>query len=238
MLNNQKIVVMGGSSGIGLATAQAAVAAGGRVVIVSSNRGRIDSALKSLPKGSEGFAVDLSKEEAIKAFFAGFGAFDHLVYTAGENLSLSTLEELDLDKARTFWNIRYWGAVAAVKHGAPLLNGGGSVCLIGGTASPRPGKGWSLAASICASMEGFMRAMAVELAPIRVNLVAPGVIRTPMWDSMPADVLAGLYASEEQRLPVGRVGEAEDVARTFGFLMEQRHITGQTIVVDGGSVLV
>jgi len=229
---------MGGSSGIGLATAQAAAAAGGRVVIVSSNKSRIDAALKTLPPGSEGIAVDLSKEDSIKAFFAGFGAFDHLVYTAGENLSLSTLEELDLDKARTFWNIRYWGAVAAVKYGSPLLNAGGSVCLIGGTASPRPGKGWSLAASICASMEGFVRAMAVELAPVRVNLVAPGVIRTPLWNSMPADVLAGLYASEEQRLPVGRVGEAEDVARAFVFLMEERHISGQGIVLDGGSVLV
>jgi NAD(P)-dependent dehydrogenase (short-subunit alcohol dehydrogenase family) len=238
MLINKKIVVFGGSSGIGLATAQAAAAAGAVVVIVSSNRDRIDGALKSLPSGSSGFAVDLSRDSEIKAFFAGFGAFDHLVYCAGENLRLHVLPEMDLDEARQFWNVRYWGAVAAVKYGSPLLRAGGSVCLIGGTASPRPGKGWSLAASICASMEGFMRAMAVELAPIRVNLVAPGVIRTPMWNSMGDEVMKELYAAEERRLPVGRVGEAEDVARTFVYFMEVPHVTGQMMVVDGGSVLV
>ena len=83
-----------------------------------------------------------------------------------------------------------------------------------------------------------MRAMAVELAPLRVNLVAPGIIRTPMWDSMGAEVMEQLYAAEEKRLPVGRVGEAEDIARTFVYFMEEVHVTGQMIVVDGGSVLV
>ncbi|WP_188931500.1 SDR family oxidoreductase [Puia dinghuensis] len=238
MLTNKKVVILGGSSGIGLATAKAAAAAGAHVVIVSSNQARIDEALKGLPGKPEGYAIDLSKEANIKAFFERVGPFDHLVYTAGDTLSLVTLEQLVMDEARAFFDIRYWGAVTAVKYGSPHIRPGGSVCLIGGTASPRPGKGWSLAASICAAMEGFTRAMAVELAPMRVNLVEPGVIRTNLWNGLPADVREGMYATEASRLPVRRVGEAEDIARTFIYLMEEPHITGQAIVVDGGSVLV
>jgi NAD(P)-dependent dehydrogenase (short-subunit alcohol dehydrogenase family) len=238
MLTDKKVIIMGGTSGIGLATARAAAEQGATVIIVSSNQTRIDEALKTINGKAEGWAVDLSKEENIKTFFQRQGNFDHLVYTAGEGISLIPIDTLVLDEARAYFNIRYWGALASAKYGHSHINAGGTISLVGGTASPRPGKGWSLGASITAAMEGFTRAMAVELAPIRVNLVSPGIIRTNLWNGFPEADRNAIYEAEAKRLPAGRVGEAEDIAGTFLFFMNNPHITGQIVIVDGGSVLV
>jgi NAD(P)-dependent dehydrogenase (short-subunit alcohol dehydrogenase family) len=237
-LSGKKVILLGASSGIGLATAKAAAAEGANIIIVSSNQQRIDNALTELPAGSKGYAVDLSKEENIKAFFESIGNFDHLVYTAAENLTLNTIDNTEIDQARTFFNIRFWCAFAAVKYGSKNLNPGGSINLTGGIAGMRPGKGWSVASAICGAMEGFVRAMAVELAPIRVNSVVPGVIQTNLWSSMSETDRDALYQSVANTIPVQRAGQADDVALTFIYLMKQQFGTGQNIVVDGGTVLV
>jgi len=125
-----------------------------------------------------------------------------------------------------------------VKYGAPHIRLGGSISLVGGIASARPGKGWSLGASICGAMEGFTRALAVELAPIRVNCIVPGVIRTNLWNGMAEAEREKFYRSVGDSLPVGRVGEAHEVAQAFLYVMTQGFSTGQTITVDGGTVLV
>jgi NAD(P)-dependent dehydrogenase (short-subunit alcohol dehydrogenase family) len=237
-LRNKKVILLGASSGIGLATAKAAAAQGANVIIVSGNQNRLDNALSQLPTGSEAYSVDLSQEENISRFFAGIGRFDHLIYTAGENLNLQSLSTTVIDDARNFFNLRFWSAVACVKYGAPLLNPGGSIGLTSGTAALRPGKGWSMASAICGAMEGFVRAMAVELAPIRVNCVVPGVIRTGLWAGMPEASREDLFTGMANTLPVQRVGEAEDVALAFVYLMQQSFGTGQCLLVDGGTVLV
>lgn len=237
-LMGKRVIILGGSSGLGLATAKAAANDGAEVVIVSSNRTRIDQALTTLPAGNSGYAVDLSREENIRDFFAHIGRFDHLIYTAAENIRLTTIDNTDLTKARDFFILRFWGALAAVKYGAPLINQGGSIGLTSGIASQRPGASWGLAASICGAMEGFCRAMAVELAPIRVNVVLPGVVDTNLWDSMPPQERENFYRSVGNSLPVKRIGHADDIAQTYLFLMKQRFATGQTFVIDGGNVLV
>jgi NAD(P)-dependent dehydrogenase (short-subunit alcohol dehydrogenase family) len=191
-----------------------------------------------LPKGSEGVAVDLRKEKNIASFFEGTGAFDHLVYTAAENLTLSAIHDMEIDKAREFFTLRYWGAVAAMKYGAPHIKAGGSINLTSGIAGARPGKGWALAASICGSMEGLVRAAAVELAPIRVNSVVPGVVKTNLWNSLSETDRENLYKTVGDSLPLGRVGEAEDIAQAFLYLMKQTFGTGVNMVIDGGAVLV
>lgn len=237
-LKGKKVVILGGSSGIGLATAKAAAVEGAQVTIVSGNRQRIDNALKELPQNAEGYVADLGNEESIRNFFAAAGSFDHLVYTAGENLRLSDISETDTAAARSFFNVRFWGALATVKYAASHISTGGSINLVGGIASPRPGKGWGIAASICAAMEGFTRAMAIELAPVRVNLVSPGVIRTNLWNGMPEAEREQLFTTVGNSLPVKRIGEAEDIALAYVYLMKQQFATGQVLVVDGGSVLV
>jgi NAD(P)-dependent dehydrogenase (short-subunit alcohol dehydrogenase family) len=237
-LSGQRIIVLGGSSGIGLATAQASARDGANVVIVSSRKDRIDAALATLPTGSEGHVADLADENAIRTLFARLGAFDHLVFTAGETLQLGPLATTDLDTARRFFALRYWGAYCAAKFGSGNIRAGGSIVFTSGLAARRPHPGWSLGASICAAMEGLTRALAVELAPIRVNIVSPGVVRTPLWGNMTDTDRDALYRQMADKLPVKHVGTAEEIAQAYLYLMRQSYGTGQVLVVDGGAVLV
>jgi NAD(P)-dependent dehydrogenase (short-subunit alcohol dehydrogenase family) len=236
-LNDKRIVILGGTSGIGLAVAQAAAAQGARLVVASSAQARVDEALAALPAGAEGRALDLLDGAAIQGFFSEIGPFDHLVYTAGEALELGRLEEMEVASARRFFELRYWGAFTAAKHGHRNIRPGGSIVFTSGVASARPGPGWSVAASICSAMEGLTRALAMELAPVRVNIVSPGVVKTPLWRDMTAEAREALYAAQAQRLPVGHVGEPEEIAESYLYLMRQTYVTGQTLVVDGGGLL-
>jgi NAD(P)-dependent dehydrogenase (short-subunit alcohol dehydrogenase family) len=237
-LKDQRILFLGGSSGFGLATAKAAAAEGAKVIIVSSRQGSIQAALAELPAGSEGHVADLTQEDQIKALMQKVGNFDHLIYTAGEALLIGNIENTVLPDAKKFFDLRLWGVVAAVKHAVPYLNPKGSITLTGGTGSMRPGPGWSICASVLAAVEGFMRSMAVELAPIRVNMVTAGVVRSPMWAFLPEADRQSLYHNIGQSMLLKRVGEVEDVAKSFLYLLHQAWSTGQVIVVDGGSVLV
>jgi NAD(P)-dependent dehydrogenase (short-subunit alcohol dehydrogenase family) len=236
-LNGKRIVVLGGTSGIGLATAQAAAREGASVVIVSSQRARVDQALTALP-GAEGHAVDLTDGAAVEGLFARIGAFDHLVFTAGESLQLGALASTDLESARRSFNLRYFGALIAAKYGSASIRPGGSIVFTSGIASQRPMSGWALGASVTSAMEGLTRALAVELAPIRVNIVSPGVVKTPLWSAMPKDDREALYRQMEAHLLVGHVGEPEEIAEAYLYLMRQTYGTGQVIVVDGGGMLV
>jgi NAD(P)-dependent dehydrogenase (short-subunit alcohol dehydrogenase family) len=237
-LNGKKVVLLGGSAGIGLATAKAVADEGATLIIVSSNQQRIDNALKELPEGSKGYAIDLTNEQQVQNFFIQLGKFDHLVYTAGENLQLNTLTDTAVADAKQFFNVRYWGAFTAVKYASPHINAGGSITLTGGVASLRPGSGWSLGASICAAMEGFTRAMAIELAPVRVNLVSPGVVRTDLWANMTDTDREDMYTHLGNTLPVKFVADAADIAQSYLYLIRQQYSTGQIVVADGGYVLV
>jgi len=237
-LTGKKVILLGASTGIGLATAKLAATDGAKIVIVSGNQQRINTALKQLPPNAEGYVVDLSKEENIKDFFDNAGKFDHLVYTAAENLMLTNITNTDIEGARSFFGLRFWGAFASVKYAAPHINAYGSITLTSGIASVRPGKGWSVASSICGAMESFVRAMAVELAPIRVNGVMPGVVKTNIWGDMSEVDRDTFYKNVGDTLLVKRVGEIEDVAQTYLYLIKQQFGTGQNIIVDGGTVLV
>ena len=237
-LGGKRIVVLGGSSGIGLAIAQAAAHEGATVAIASSRNARIDEALATLPAGTEGHVLDLADGDATRALFARLGSFDHLVFTAGETLQLGSLATTDVDAARRFFALRYWGAYCAAKYGSGNIREGGSIVFTSGIAGQRPQAGWALGASICSAMEGLTRALAVELAPIRVNIVSPGVVRTPLWANMTEADRKTLYRETAVRLPVGHVGDAEEIAEAYLYLMRQGYSTGQVLVVDGGAVLV
>jgi NAD(P)-dependent dehydrogenase (short-subunit alcohol dehydrogenase family) len=237
-LQGKRVVVLGGSSGIGLEVAKQAASEGASVVIASSSAERVRKAVESVGGAAQGQTVDVSDERAVATFFSKLGAFDHLVFTAGDSLHLHDLATTDLQLARRAFELRYWAALAAVKYGSPHLNKGGSVVLTTGIAGQRPQKGWVIAASVCGTIEALTRALAVELAPIRVNAVSPGIVRTNLWQSMPAAERENLYESVGKSLPVGRVGEAHEIAQAYLFLMLEAFSTGQTVVVDGGAVLV
>jgi NAD(P)-dependent dehydrogenase (short-subunit alcohol dehydrogenase family) len=235
---NKRVVILGGSSGIGLAVAQQAHEQGAELVIVSSNAQRNQEAVKTLGGKVQGFALDLMDEQAIQTFFEKLGSLDHLVFTAGDQLHLNELAATDLQSARRAFELRYWSALAAVKYGSPRIRKGGSIVLTTGIAGQRPFKGWVIAASVCGTVEALTRALAVELAPLRVNAVSPGVVRTNLWQNMADQEREDMYQSIGSKLLVGRAGEADDIARTYLYLMLEGYSTGQIVVVDGGGVLV
>lgn len=131
-LSGKKVVLLGGTSGFGLETAMAAADEGASVIVVSSSQQKVDSALIVLPEGSKGFIADLGDEKQVEQLFKKIGEFDHLVFTAGDELKFSELPELDIDAAKPSINLRFWGAIMAVKHGAPQIRAGGSVTLTTG----------------------------------------------------------------------------------------------------------
>jgi len=237
-LENKRVVVVGGSSGIGLAVVKEAASQGAEVVIVSSNAERVEEAVKSIGGNVRGEAVNVSDDKAAEGFFTNVGAFDHLVFTAGDSLQLHQLADTDLKQARRAFELRYWSALATVKYGSPQIRNGGSIVLTTGVAGRRPRSGWVIAASVCGTIEALTRALAIELAPIRVNAVSPGVVRTNLWQNMSSSDREQLFETVGKRLPVGRVGEAHDIAQAYLFLMQEGFSTGQTVVVDGGTVLV
>jgi NAD(P)-dependent dehydrogenase (short-subunit alcohol dehydrogenase family) len=237
MLKGKRIVVLGGSAGIGRAVVEQAAREGAKVVVVSSNPARVAAAVADLP-GAEGHAVNLRAEPEVKALFDRLGAIDHLVYTAGEELLLAPLEGLDLAKARAFFELRFWGALSAVKAARPHLGRDGSIVLTSGTAGLRPHAGFVIGASICAAMEAVTRTLAVELAPIRVNIVTPGFVETDLWSNVPEAARSKMFADAAAKLPVGRIGTAADIAEHYLGFMRGGYVTGQSLVVDGGGVLV
>jgi NAD(P)-dependent dehydrogenase (short-subunit alcohol dehydrogenase family) len=235
-LKGKAVVVLGGTSGIGIATARAAAEKGAYVIVTSRNAERVQQAARAVR--GRGEVTDLTDEAQAKAFFERIGPFDHLVYTAGDELLLGAVTDLDLSDARRAFEVRVFGALAAVKHGAPRLNAGGSIVLTHGIAGARPQRGWTVGAAVCGAMESMTRALAVELAPIRVNAVSPGFVRTPLWSPIPEAEREALFLEAGRKLLTGRVGEADEIAAAYCVLMMNPFITGQTVVVDGGGVLV
>jgi NAD(P)-dependent dehydrogenase (short-subunit alcohol dehydrogenase family) len=145
---------------------------------------------------------------------------------------------MDLGQARGFFDVRYFGALNAVSIAAKHIRNSGSITLTSGSARTRPGAGWSVASSLCGAMTSLTGALAVELAPIRVNVVEPGIVRSPLWSGMSEQDQQAMYNQQAGLLPVGRVGEVDDVAQAFLYSMTQSFVTGTSIPVDGGALLV
>src|SRR3954470_11994420 len=141
---SQRIVILGGTSGIGLATAERAAAEGATVIVASSRTDRIDAALERLPASAEGYTVDVRREEEIRDLFNRLGSFDHLAFTAGETLQIGPIAATDLDGARRALDVRVWGAYAAAKHALAHLRPGGSIVLSTGIAGARPERNWTV----------------------------------------------------------------------------------------------
>ena len=237
-LKEKSVVVLGGASGIGLATALAAAARGAVVTVTSRSGERVAHAVRRIGGSARGEVVNLENEEETRALCERLGAFDHLVYTAGDELLRSPVAQLDLAAARRAFEVRVFGALGAVKHAAIGIRPGGSIVLTHGIAGARPQAGWAVGAAVCGAMEALTRALAVELAPVRVNAVSPGFVRTPLWDPIPEAQREAFFREAGGKLLTKRIGEAAELGEAYCYLMENTFTTGQTLVVDGGGVLV
>lgn len=222
-MQNQRIAIFGGSSGIGRALAHQ-LATANEVHVISRTESDIGTH----------HAVDLADTDAIARVCTRLGAIDHLVFTAGGPLEIGPVKDLPLDNARRYFDVRFFGALAAAKH-ATVRH---SITFTGGAAAHRPTAGWAMGASICAAMEGLTRALAIELAPVRVNIIVPGFVDTKLWSTFPADAMQATFAEAARKLPVQHVGTADEVAAAYAAIMSNTYITGQRLVVDGGHVLI
>lgn len=235
-LQGRTVVVIGGSSGIGFGVAQAAMGQGARVVVASSQAGRVEAAVGQLGANASGSAVDVQDEADLARFFEGVGAFDHLVYTAGDwRAGAGPLKDMDLAAAAEAFKVRFWGALAAVKHALPHLAADGSVILTDGLYAHRPPKGGGgVPSAMLGAIEHLVRGLAVDLAPVRVNGVCPGLILTERNRLMAPAAIAHFTST----LPLARGGEPEEVAQAYLYLMLGGYTTGQVLYVDGGRMLV
>ena len=234
-LDGKRVVVIGGGSGIGFAVAEVARAAGAEIVIASSRAATIDAAVERLP-GTTGRLVDLRDEAGLAGFFTDLGAFDHLAITAGDwgGAMFAPTSEIDLDRARDGFAVRFWGVLAAAKHSCRTIARNGSITLTGGMLAHRPVKGAPIATAVGGAVEHLARGLAVDLAPVRVNAVSPGIILTEHVKEMPAATLES-YVSP---LPVPRGGSPAEAAKAYVYLMLNDYATGQILPVDGGGLLV
>ena len=240
-LKGKKVVVVGGSSGIGLGVAKAALENGAEVVIVGRSVEKLQAAEKTLGGhgGVTSIAADMTKEPDIASLFDQVGAFDHLVSTAGTAPPNFPIGQTDMDFVRGFVDNKLIGAVMLAKHAAGTLKTGGSMTFTSGINKDRPPiPGGSVVSAIAGSFSYFVRALAQELGPTRVNVVSPGWVDTPMWDELVGEAKSGYFAGMAERLPAKKVATPADVAPAYLFLMQSEFMTGETVHIDGGHRLI
>ena len=236
-LKDTTVVILGGSSGIGLATAKAARAEGALVIITGRSAQRLQKARADLGDGVRAVALDVADETGTRAFFQNLSNVDHVFITAS-TVSRDSRLAPDSELMRPAMDTRFWGALYAAKYAAPKMNGGGSITFMSGTAACRPIAGASVASASCGAVDAFARALAVDLAPIRVNTIQPGLVDTPLLDEVLGAERVDVLAAAAARLPVRRIGRPEDIADAVLFLMKNGYVNGITLTVDGGGLLV
>ena len=239
-LSGKTAVIIGGSSGIGFAVAKAALGEGAEVVVASSAQARVDAAVGRLGDGARGAAVDVTDEASVAGFFEALGGFDHLVYSAGDWGARpgGPISDLDLAGAHAAFTVRFWGAVAAVKHASRAIAQDGSITLTDGMYAHRPSKGGAISSAMLGGIEHLTRALAIDLAPVRVNAVCPGLILTEVWNSILEDQREERIRRMTGRQPLPRGGAPAEVAEAYLYLMRGGFTTGQVLKVDGGSSVV
>jgi len=207
-LKNSLVVILGGSTGIGLATAKAAKAEGAHVIVTGRSTEKLQHAQAELGADARTVALDVADEAGTRSFFQSLAYVDHVFITAGTLVSDKQLAP-DSATLRPAMDTRFWGALYAAKYAAPKIRTGGSITFMSGTAAWRPLEGASVASASCGAVEAFARALAVDIAPIRVNTIEPGFIDTPLLDAVLGARRNEILASVAARLPVKRIGTAD-----------------------------
>lgn len=233
-LKGRTVVITGGSSGIGLATAQMIVGRGGRVVLIGRTAEKLEQASERLGAGVSTIALDVTDDVALARAFVDIGPFDHLVTAAAGTLR-GRMVDLDTAKARRLFDVKFWGQHQTVKYAAHHISPRGSIVLFSGWISRKPMIEMSTLAAIDGAIEALARTLALELAPVRVNAIVPGHIDTPLWRSrLSEDQARAHFDRIAASHPVGRAGTAEDIAHAVLFLIENGFMTGTLLDIDGG----
>lgn len=236
MLEGRRVVVLGGSRGIGLATAQLVVRQGAEIVVTGRNARALPSSAGVLA-GAWVEELDLADGGGIERFFAGIGALNHVVLSGAPHTFDCGLAEIGGAAARRHVEARFWSAVHVARCAIPNMPETGSLTYVIGALSRRPMPGRAMTTAAQAAVEGLVRGLALDAAPRRVNAVRAGLTDTLMWDHLPAPERAAFYDAYATRVPARRVGQAEDVAQMILAAMENPNVTGATLAADGGALL-
>ena len=232
-LKGKKVVVVGGSSGIGYATAEMAKAEGADVIIASRAGARLENAAKAL--GVKAIAADVTSDEAVEALFKATGPVDHVAVTAAQ-LKVGPFKAQPIAEAKATMEGKFWGAWRVARSAE--IRPGGSLTIVSGFLSIRPRPNSAIVGAANGALESLARSLAIDLAPVRVNAVSPGIIDTPIRAANPEEARKAMLEKTAASLPVGRVGLAEDVAKQILAFMDNGFATGAIVYLDGGGVLV
>lgn len=231
-MSQKRVIIIGGSSGIGLASALLLKEKGYEVAIAGRFKEKLESAKAQLGK-AETYILDVTKEKEVSHFFSAIKPFHHLVISAA-GFTMGPFLEMELSEAKSFFDSKFWGQYMAAKYGAKKIEKGGSITFFSGILGQKPSIGLSVASAINGAVESLTRALALELAPVRVNAISPGTIETPVWDIMPEKDKLSYFRETGQKLPAGRVGKPKDIAQAVLFLIECGYVTGDVLCCDGG----
>ena len=234
-LHDQKVLVIGRGSGIARAVALAARDAGAHVVAAGRDQEKLSGTYAGEP-GISTETVDLTDEESIAALGKRLGAVDQVVSTASAR-ARGRVADLDRDALRVSFDVKVLGPLMLAKHLAPRINPGGSFVLFSGVAATKITVGTLGVAITNAAADTLARSLALELAPIRVNAISPGVIDSGAWDALGEQGKADYFAGISSRNPAGRIGAPEDIAQGVLFALTNTFLTGQTLHIDGGEPL-
>ena len=231
-LAGKKVVVVGGSSGIGLATAELAKSEGAEIVIASRNAERLKAAADKL--GAKAIAADVTNDESVVNLFKDCGPVDHVVVTAAQ-LRSGPFKTVAMEDVRATMEGKFWGAWRCAR--AAEFRAGGSLTLVSGFLSIRPRPNSAIVGAVNGAIESLARSLALELAPVRVNCVSPGIIDTPIRAAMPEAARRDMLAKIAAALPAGRVGAGDDIARQILAFMTIGFATGSIVYIDGGALI-
>jgi NAD(P)-dependent dehydrogenase (short-subunit alcohol dehydrogenase family) len=232
ILKGKKVVVVGGSSGIGYATAELAKAEDGEVIIASRNAQRLNAAAAKL--GVKAIQTDVTSDESVESLFRACGTVDHVVVTAAQ-LKTGPIKTVPIADVRATMEGKFWGAWRVARSAD--IRAGGSLTLVSGYLSIRPRLNAAIVGAANGALESLARSLALELAPVRVNAVSPGIIDTPIRAAMPEAARLDMLAKTAASLPVGRVGIGEDIARQILAFMTIGFATGSIVYLDGGALV-
>lgn len=247
-LVGKHVLIIGGTSGMGYAVAEASLASGAHVTLSSSNQNRVDERVKKLQQDYpdskvQGLVCDLSRsslKQDIEELFEKVGKLDHIVFTATEPPKMLTYDEITLEYWRDAGQMRLFAPFFVAQVGSKYLNPGpeSSIVLTTGTSSEKPIAGWPVVASYAASLKGLTRNLALDLKPIRVNIVSPGFVETELWDHQPEEARKGLFEWVKTATALQKIGYPEEVAEAFLWLMKDTNVTGSVAETNSGMKLV
>jgi NAD(P)-dependent dehydrogenase (short-subunit alcohol dehydrogenase family) len=232
MLVGKKVVVVGGSSGIGLSTAELARREGATVIIASRNADRLNAVADKLD--ATAIVADVTSDESVASLFRSCGPVDHVVVTAAQ-LRTGPFKTVSMEDVRATMEGKFWGAWRVARSAD--IRPGGSLTLVSGYLSIRPRPNSAIIGAANGALESLARSLALELAPVRVNAVSPGIIDTPIRAAMPEEARRDMLAKTAAGLPAGRVGTGEDIARQILAFMTIGFATGSIVYIDGGALI-